>query len=75
MKAYIHYNLLNTSPHLKDIYYTLLKFVTSYENLNIEDQKMVEKETLEKAKKTLLDTNPEYLELFEKKGSKKNEKI
>ena len=65
----------NYNKELKDIYYTLLKFVTSYENLNIEDQKMVEKETLEKAKKTLLDTNPEYLELFEKKGSKKNEKI
>ncbi len=63
------------NKELKDIYYTLLKYISSYDSLNIEDQKLIEKETLEKAKKTLLDTNPEYLELFEKKGAKKNEKV
>lgn len=60
---------------LNDIYHTLLKYVPSYDNMNIEDQKMVEKETLDKARKTLLETNPKYLELFEEKGAKKNEKV
>ena len=39
--------------------------------MNIEDQKLIEKETLDKARQTLLDTNPQYFELFEKKGAKK----
>lgn len=63
------------NKELKNIYYTLLKYVNAYDSMNIEDQKLVEKETIEKAKKTLLDTNPEYLELFEKKGAKKHEKV
>ena len=63
------------NKELKDIYYTLLRYVSAYDSLNIEDQKIIEKETLEKAKKTLLDTKPEYFELFEKKGAKKNEKV
>ena len=36
------------NKELKEIYYTLLKYITSYDSLNIEDQKIVEKETLEK---------------------------
>lgn len=56
---------------LKDIYHTLLKYVSAYDSMNIEDQKLIEKETLDKARKTLLDTNPQYFELFEKKGAKK----
>lgn len=59
----------------KSVYHTLLKYVTSYDTMNIENQKIVEKEIDEKTRKTLLDTNPAYLELFEKKGVNKNEKI
>ena len=59
------------NKELKDIYHTLLKYINSYDSMNIEDQKLVEKETLEKARKTLLDTSPQYFELFEKKGAKK----
>ena len=59
------------NKELKDIYHTLLKYINAYDSMNIEDQKLVEKETLEKARKTLLDTSPQYFELFEKKGAKK----
>jgi hypothetical protein len=59
------------NKELKDIYHALLKYITAYDSMNIEDQKLVEKETLEKARTTLLDTNPQYFELFEKKGAKK----
>lgn len=59
------------NKELKDIYHTLLKYINAYDSMNIEDQKLVEKETLDKARKTLLDTSPQYFELFEKKGAKK----
>ena len=59
------------NKELKDIYHALLKYIPAYDSMNIEDQKLVEKETLEKARTTLLDTNPQYFELFEKKGAKK----
>lgn len=59
----------------KNVYHTLLKYVNAYDSMNIENQKLVEKEISEKTRKTLLDTNPAYLELFEKKGVSKREKI
>lgn len=59
------------NKELKDIYHALLKYINAYDSMNIEDQKLIEKETLDKARQTLLDTNPQYFELFEKKGAKK----
>ena len=43
--------------------------------MNIQDQKMVEQETMEKATQVVLDANPRYLELFEDVEAKNNEEV
>ena len=60
---------------LQSVYRTLITYVPSYDSMNIQDQKMVEQETMEKATQVVLDANPKYLELFEDVEAKNNEEV
>lgn len=59
----------------KKTYDSILKTITQYDNMSVEEQRILEKEISDKAVKKVMDNNPKYLELFEKKGTKKDEEV